>query len=665
MRAQARAERQKGRPRVDAVVLVAFAIDTALAVVDALTPIVLIGLVVVGPLIAATRVGPRRTGLIGLYAVALAIYEGIPHHIFGTPDHLVRCAAIALTGGLAVWSAWLRTRREATQRRVALLAEAAPQLGASLDAATTVRNIVELVVTRLADCCAVHTFDRRGGVAHVVVAAADATGEPVAEALRRARPPAASAAQAGDAAGDAVEALADALRAAARDGDDLAALGSTRSTMIVPLVARGRTLGAITVVTLDPRRRYDETDRAVAIELASRCAIALDNAGLFEERSNVARTLQDSLLPTRLPELPGLEVAARFHAGDDVEVGGDFFDVFPCDGASAAVIGDVAGKGAGAAAVTALARYTVRAVADGRAPSAVLRALNDALLRHELDERFCTAAYALVHPGPEGATVRLCSAGHPPALVVRGDGRAVPVGAAGMALGIAADPPLRDADVRLAPGEKLVFYTDGVTEARVGSRMMGVAGLADVLATTARADALRTGEQVYRAASSAGGVHDDIAVLVLRASAGAAEQRGNEGLARTGASGRRGVLHLRLVGGPQAPWDARRALDALEIPVLAPADAHRARLLVSEIVSNSVRHANGDAGHLIGFDADLTPDMLHVAVRDDGPGFQTDPRRPPTDEASRQGLVLIDRLADRWGTRDDGRCVWFELDRRA
>src|SRR4051794_11620501 len=101
MRAQAR-ERQTKLPRVDWVLAAAFAIDTAIAVVDALTAIVLIGLVVVGPLIAATRAGPRRTALVSLYAVALALYEGIPHHIFGTPDHLVRCAAIALTGGLAV-----------------------------------------------------------------------------------------------------------------------------------------------------------------------------------------------------------------------------------------------------------------------------------------------------------------------------------------------------------------------------------------------------------------------------------------------------------------------------------------------------------------------------------------------------------------------------------
>jgi len=668
MRAQAR-ERQTGLPRFDWVLAAAFAIDTAIAVIDARTDLVLIGLVVVGPLIAATRAGPRRTALVSLYAVALALYEGYPHHIFGSPDHLVRCAAIALTGALAVWSAWLRERRESTQQQAALLAEAGPLLNASLDDAATMRNIVDLVVHRLADCCAVYTFDRRGSVDDVVVAAGDSTGDPVAAALRRARPPAAHAGPAGrardaDRAGGEVDALVEVLRDLGEHDEDLAALRSSRTTIVVPMVSRGRTLGAMTLVSLDPRRHYDEIDRAIALELASRCANALDNAGLYKERSNVARTLQDSLLPARLPEISGVEVAARFHAGDDIEVGGDFFDVFPCGDGWAAVIGDVTGKGAEAAAITALARYTVRAVADGREPSAVLRALNDALLRHDLDDRFCTAVYALLEIDPSGATVRLCSAGHPPALAVRGDGRAVPVGGPGLALGIAPDPPLRDTEVRLAPGEKLVLYTDGVTEARHGGHMMGVAGLADVLSTTARADALRTGEQVYRAAASAGGVHDDIAVLVLRASAGDGVPRGNEGLARTGASGRRGVLNLRLSGGPQAPWDARRALDGLEIPVLAPADAHRARLLVSEIVSNSVRHADGDRTRSIGFDADLTPDMLHVAVRVGGPGFQTNPRRPPSDEASRQGLVLIDSLADRWGTRDDGRCVWFELDRR-
>jgi len=359
-----------GRPRVDVVLLVAFALDTAIAVVDALTPIVLIGLVVVGPLIAATRASPRRTALISAYAVALALYEGIPHHIFGTGDHLVRCAAIALTGGLAVWSAWLRERREASQRQVALLAEAAPLLSASLDDAATLRNMADLAVRRLADCCAVHTFDRRGAVARVVVAVADGSAEPVAEALREIRLPAPRSGSgrpaAADGGGGRVEALVEALRARGEEDGDLAALRSSRSTMVVPMIARGRTLGAITLVSLDPRRRYDETDQAIALELASRCATALDNAGLYQERSNVARTLQDSLLPARLPRIQGLEVAARFHAGDDIEVGGDFFDVFPCGTGWAAVIGDVTGKGAAAAAITALARYTVRAVAESR-----------------------------------------------------------------------------------------------------------------------------------------------------------------------------------------------------------------------------------------------------------------------------------------------------------
>src|SRR3954447_19491263 len=144
MRARLTARQRIGRTPADGVLLAAFLIDTTIAVVDAYTAAVLINLVVVGPLIAATRVGPRRTALISLYAVALALYEGIPHHIFGTPDHLVRCAAIALTGGLAVWSAWLRERREATQEQAALLAEAGPLLSASLDDAATMRNIVDL-----------------------------------------------------------------------------------------------------------------------------------------------------------------------------------------------------------------------------------------------------------------------------------------------------------------------------------------------------------------------------------------------------------------------------------------------------------------------------------------------------------------------------------------
>src|SRR3954454_19973049 len=164
--------------------------------------------------------------------------------------------------------------------------------------------------------------------------------------------------------------------------------------MVVPLTARGRTLGAMTLATDGSGRTFDADDLALAEELGRRCALAVDNARLYGERSHVARTLQRSLVPARLPHVPGFEVAARFHAvGEDAEVGGDFLDGFENhDGAWGAVIAAVSAKGADAAAVTALARYTVRAVAvHGRRASAVLRELNDAMLRHDLDERFCTA----------------------------------------------------------------------------------------------------------------------------------------------------------------------------------------------------------------------------------------------------------------------------------
>src|SRR5262249_62214706 len=136
------------------------------------------------------------------------------------------------------------------------------------------------------------------------------------------------------------------------------------AVMVVPMSIRDRTLGAITFVSTRSHRPFDRVERQTASELASRCAMALDNAEQFRERSHVASTLQDSLLPGRLPRMHGLEVAARFHAADDVEVGGDFLDVFPTSEGWAAVVGDVSGKGAGAAALTALARYTVRAAAD-------------------------------------------------------------------------------------------------------------------------------------------------------------------------------------------------------------------------------------------------------------------------------------------------------------
>jgi len=941
----------------DVLLVIALAVDTVLAIVDAVTPVVLLNLLVFGPLVAAFRSRPRTTALVAVYALVLALLEGVAHGFFGTADHLVRCAAVAATGVVAVWGSWQRERTARAESRAALLARAGAMLGASPDHEATLREVAGLVVPAAADRIAVDAVEADGlrRVASATAAppadtaASDAaglvqvvrTGEPVLldetailplrardvvvgvltigsatappvagspalafarelaaecataidnarlhrdlrnseEALRRSNDQlgailggVADGVLARDAAGQVVYAnaaaavllerpSADALRRtplgevtrwvrlydeagslveagdlpgarllrggaapdrllrfegidtgverwvlvkarAVRGPDrelrlvllifedvtersrrergerflaegsrvlagsldyeetlrtisglavpeiadvcsvDVAApgglirnvatahadpawvaridsargrprsfargvgvaevlrTGSPRlypnveavetglgdhdpsqvdllrdlgvtSAIVVPLTARGRTLGAMTLATDRSRRSFDADDLALAEELARRCALAVDNARLYGERSHVARTLQGSLVPAQIPPVPGFEVAARFHAaGEDAQVGGDFFDVFETDdGSWAAVVGDVSGKGADAAAITALARYTVRAVAyHGRRPSTVLRELNDAVLRHDLDDRFCTAVFARLRGGVGGvgvARVQLSSGGHPLPVLVTAEGDVRSVGKPGTALGIASAPRLTDREIELRPGDKLVFVTDGVIEARVAGRMLGVDGLERLLARTGSDDAVATGERIEHAILGEGAPRDDIAVLVLRATGDALPARGREGLVRAGSLGRERALSLRLPGGPLAPAVARDAVETLPAGSLEAPVAHTARLLVSELVTNSVRHGGSGADDAIGLEVVLSPSTLRVEVSDSGPGFQPAPARPGPDDAGGRGLYLVDSLADRWGSADGGTRVWFEVDRQA
>ena len=168
----------------------------------------------------------------------------------------------------------------------------------------------------------------------------------------------------------------------------------------------------------------------------------------------MARTLQGSLLPRELPEIPGVELAARYlAAGEGNEVGGDFYDCFETGaGDWALVIGDVCGKGAEAAALTALARYTVRAAAlQTRSPSAVLAQLNAALLRDRHDYRFCTVLYASLTPHEAGVSACLTAGGHPLPLVLRAGGAVETAGTPGSLLGIVDPPELAEHRLELAP----------------------------------------------------------------------------------------------------------------------------------------------------------------------------------------------------------------------
>jgi sigma-B regulation protein RsbU (phosphoserine phosphatase) len=237
----------------------------------------------------------------------------------------------------------------------------------------------------------------------------------------------------------------------------------------------------------------------------------------------LARTLQDSLLPPALPQVPGLDLGAVYRpAGGGDEVGGDFYDVFPTAPDDwVVVIGDVAGKGTAAAALTSLVRYTVRAVATHvRHPQAVLTALNDALLQQHA-ERVCTIAFTRIRLSPsDPAQITVCLAGHPQPLVVRRDGDPVPVGRFGTLLGAFPSPQLHETTTTLSPGEALLLYTDGVIEGRRDGHFFGERRLSALAGELRDRDAVAIAEGVAAAAvdHQRGKPSDDIAVVVVRRS---------------------------------------------------------------------------------------------------------------------------------------------------
>ncbi len=414
---------------------------------------------------------------------------------------------------------------EETQR---FLAEASSVLGESLDFHQTLTGVAQLAVPRLADWCGVSMKEDDGTINQLAVAHTDPKKVELAKELAQRYPPDP------DAPTGVPEVLRTGnsqlyrdipdsmLQAAARDEEHLRILRelNLQSALVVPMVARGKTLGAITFVTGESGRRYDESDLEVAEDLARRAAVAVDNARLFEERSYVARTLQQSLLPPKLPSVPGVELSSLYRpAGEAFEVGGDFYDVFPSRGSSwAVVIGDVCGKGPDAASVTGLARHTIRAAAvEERKPSRILQALNDAVIQQRTDNTFCTVAYVRAKPAGDGIALDVCCAGHPLPMILRADGAVEAVGTEGTLLGIFPDPELTDRAGKLGPGDALVLYTDGLTDQYGPEGRLGRKGIEEVLSSAVGMDAASISASLERAVNGSGqALQDDVALLVLR-----------------------------------------------------------------------------------------------------------------------------------------------------
>jgi PAS domain S-box-containing protein len=561
-----------------------------------------------------------------------------------------------------------RKRRQSFDR---FMAEAGALLGASLDYETTLEAVAGLAVPAIADWCAVDLMTDDGSVRRVAAAHADpGLSQLVADVGRR------WPTRLNDPYGPGKvirtgepEHLADITEGvlvsiAAGDHDRLEVLRALdpRSVVVVPLqTVPGKVLGSLLLASCDPEVRFDAIDVALATEIGRRCGVAVENARLYGERDRIARTLQQSLLPPDLPEIPGMAIDARFRpAGEGIEMGGDFYDAFEVgENLWAVTIGDVCGKGPDAAALTALVRYTLRAVTmHERHPERALELVNRAILRNRSDERFCSAALAIVESRPDGAHVELASAGHPLPLLLRPDGSVEAIGARGHLLGLWPDFEAEPVSFDLEPGDALILYTDGVTDARAPEKILDTDDLADLVRGCAGAGAEATAEQIEHAVADSlpGEPRDDIAVLVI-------EAHGVRSGSLVGGvvDELDGALQLSLPSNPHAPARVRRAIEKLAGSL--PGDVmEQLKLLATELVTNSCRHAAAK-GDPIGVVLAVDDHAVRLAVTDTGPGFEVPDGGPAhDDDESGRGLFIVDALADRWGVDSEGGSrVWLEM----
>lgn len=511
----------------------------------------------------------------------------------------------------------LDAEREAG-RRTRFMAEAGALLDASMNHEEVLARIARLAVPDFADWCSVSLLDEDDRLVPMGVAHSDPEKTRWAVELGKRYPPVIDpevgvgkvlATGQPDVVNDVTDEMLVTVAADQEHLDILRRLG-LRAAVTAPLVARGRILGSLSFVSAESGRRYEEADVQLLVELGRRAGVAVDNARLYTERSRIAHTLQARLLPSRLPAPPGMQFAARYRAaGEFNEVGGDFYDAFQrAPDEWAVAIGDVSGKGPDAAALTALARYTIRSAAlNDWAPSRVLRRLNDTLL-HEEESQFITVALAYLRRDEQSTRVRLVLGGHPLPCVVRSDGRVEMLGVPGTLLGIRPDIRLHEVETVLEPGDSMLLYTDGVTEAGARSDPFGERGLVDVLSRLGGADpdALVSAVDAAALAASPGRARDDVALVAVRA------------LAVQGAGARLEISR---------PAEAMHLRDLREAVVSyardrASVDLAAVRLAVGEACANVVVHAYrmAEATGEIHLRAMATGDGLVVEIRDDGCG---------------------------------------------
>ena len=441
---------------------------------------------------------------------------------------LVKAAPLHGSGGetMAVSVIEDVTEAKEAELRQRFLAQAGATLTSSLDYEETLQRLAQLVVPGLADWCAVDVVDANGRLNLVAVAHVDPEKVAFARDLRSRYPPDPNE----DAGSYGVlrsgrpelypelpDELLGVLDALVEQLETIRALGM-RSVMLIPMDVAARTIGVLTMVSAESGRSFTEDDLVFAGDLARRAATAVENARLYTERAAAALTLQQSLLPARLPTMPGWALASSYAAGDTtVDVGGDFFDVVELDEGFLAVVGDVTGKGVQAAALTALARHTLATAARfDPSPAAVVSLLNDVLV-HRPEISLLTVACAHVVPTETGALLRLTSAGHPLPVLSRPGQPPTTIGPPGLLLGMTGAARWEESEIELHPGDTLLFYTDGVTDTPSGAERFGEQRLLDALPDApAEPRAMIAAVQRALRAFQVGDVVDDRAMLALR-----------------------------------------------------------------------------------------------------------------------------------------------------
>ncbi|PRY00566.1 SpoIIE family protein phosphatase [Allonocardiopsis opalescens] len=452
---------------------------------------------------AALIVDGRTTGLIG-------VASRRPRHFGSTAAGRLQQGADRIA--LPVERARLAEVELARRASLSFLAEASDLLTGTLDEEMTAALAAQLAVSRLGSWCAVHTADEAGSPRLAYLTHHDETSVDGLHRLLEKFPPEPRR-EPGRLWGEAEllgTDLSEALRTEIAHG----------LAVSLPLTSRGRQLGLMTLGR-PPGDAFPRETADVADDLAHRVASALDNAQLYSAQSAMSQALQRSLLPSAVPEIPGVDLELIYRpAGEGTVVGGDFYDVFGTEGHWCVAIGDVCGTGPEAAAVTGLARHTLRALArEGYPPPQILERLNTSILDEGTRARFLTLLYGELSARPEGGwRLRLISAGHPLPLVLRPTGEVFFGAEPQPLLGAFDDISFQTEDLELHPGDVLLAVTDGVTERRTGSKMIGDDGLAEILSDCVGLTAAAVGTRIERALEDfAPGAHnDDTAMLILR-----------------------------------------------------------------------------------------------------------------------------------------------------